>query len=58
MSELTKCNYCVLEAIKRRNPGREVVVIRCNNDICGLQVFVDGRGIGVWFAKLSDHCVC
>jgi hypothetical protein len=58
MSELTKCNYCTLEAIKRSYPGREVTVIRITNGICGLQVFIDGRGIGVWFDELSDHCVC
>lgn len=58
MSELTKCNYCVLEAIKREHPGREVTVIRVSQQICGLQVFVDGKGLGIYFAELSDHCVC
>lgn len=59
MSERTKCNYCVLQAIKQSNPGKEVVVLKVGDQqICNLQVFVDGRGIGVWFQELSDHCVC
>lgn len=59
MSWRTKCNYCVLEEIKRENPGKEVTVIKQGeHPICDLQVFVDGKGIGIWFAELSDHCVC
>jgi hypothetical protein len=59
MSSRTKCNFCTLEDIKKAYPGKEVVVLRVGDQkICNLQVFVDGKGIGVWFQELSDHCVC
>lgn len=58
MSELTPCNYCVLQRIKRDNPGKEVTVLKTSEKMISLQVFVEGKPIGVWFMTLSDHCVC
>jgi hypothetical protein len=58
MSSLTKCNYCVLEQIKASNPGKEVVVLKTGEKMISLQVYVQGKPIGVWFMALSDHCVC
>lgn len=58
MSSLTKCNYCVLQQIKRDNPGKEVVVLKTSDKMISLQVFVAGKATGVWFMSLSDHCVC
>lgn len=59
MSWRTKCNYCVLEQIKRNNPGKEVTVVKAGEyEYVDLQVLIDGQPAGVWFAELSDHCVC
>ena len=59
MSELTKCNYCTLQWVKKRNPGKEVKVVKAGKyKYCDLQVYVDGQPLGIWFAELSDHCVC
>ena len=59
MSWRTPCNYCTLKKIKRENPGKEVKVVKKGeHKYCDLQVYVDGKPIGIWFAELSDHCVC
>jgi hypothetical protein len=47
-----------LETIKKNNPGKEVVVLKTGEKMISLQVYVDGKPIGVWFLALSDHCVC
>ena len=58
MSSLTTCNYCVLKRIKEDNKGKEVVVLKTSDKMISLQVFVEGKPLGVWFMALSDHCVC
>lgn len=55
MSEYTKCNYCTLEDIKRRNPGKKITL---ENDGGWINVLIDGKDGGHSFMGLSDHCVC
>jgi hypothetical protein len=55
MSELTRCNYCSLEDIKRRHPGAEVTT---RVEERWLRVFIDGEATERWFLELTDHCVC
>lgn len=58
MSERTLCNFCTLQRIKQQYPGKEVVVLKTGELICNLQVYVEGKPLGVWFAAISDYCVC
>lgn len=59
MGQFNTCNYCFLELIKKQNPEKEVKVIEAgDHKICTLQVWVDGQETGVWFAAITDHCVC
>jgi hypothetical protein len=59
VSELTRCNFCILNNIIRRYSGSGIKV--------GLQPAEDGSGwMEVWvagqrqasFMELTDHCVC
>ena len=56
MSELTRCNRCTLEAVKRRERGKRVTTKRDEHG--WLRVHVDGEPIGISFLELTDHCVC
>lgn len=55
VSELTRCNYCNLEEVKRQHPDADVHV---RTDDGWLQVYVDAEPIGMWFLALTTHCVC
>ncbi len=59
MSDLTQCNYCTFEAIKKRmkQKGKKVTV-RKNIANSWIDVFVDDKYYGTSFMKLTDHCVC
>ena len=62
MSELTLCNFCSLQKLKRRY-GEENVRVNRDLDKDGwLEVKVrDEQGwhsAGHWFLALTDHCVC
>lgn len=63
MSELTRCNYCTLEDIKRRaKKDGEVVTTRPAKG-GGVEVATHKPGeepkeFGVWFMVLPDHCCC
>lgn len=56
MSELTRCNYCTLQAIKERAnaKGQAVMLVHKGGWI---EVEVDGKRVAS-FKELSDHCVC
>lgn len=59
MSDLTRCNYCTFEAIKKRmkQKGKKATVRK--NEVNGwMDVFVDGKRSATSFMKLTDHCVC
>ncbi len=59
MSDATQCNYCTLEAIKKRmKHENKKVTIKRNKSNGWIDVFVDGKRHGVSFMKLTDHCVC
>jgi hypothetical protein len=55
MSSLTRCNYCVLEGIKRRNPGK---LVETRPDDGWLRVYVDGEPQDVLLLELTGRCVC
>lgn len=52
MSELTSCNYCTLNDIRRRakRDGKKVEV---HTNV----VYVDGKRVA-WFMELTDYCCC
>lgn len=63
MSELTSCNYCTLQRIKReaRERGERVLLrpakgggIECATHKPNEQP----KKFTVWFMELTDHCVC
>lgn len=56
MSELTRCNYCTLQAIKARNPHAEVTLSA--NEYGWLDVLIDGRSGGHSFMAITEECVC
>jgi hypothetical protein len=60
MSDLTRCNYCTLEAVKRRpeNKGHKVTVAQTRDSEGWLVVHVDGVPIGISFLALTAHCAC
>ena len=62
MSELTPCNYCTLEGIKRRNKGKKVKLRPAKKEdkyfLGGYDVYIDGEKSGAWFMEVSDRCVC
>lgn len=55
MSDLTRCNFCDLQAIKRENKGKKVTL---RDDDGWLRVVVDGKDYGCLFKEITDHCVC
>jgi len=70
MSDLTQCNYCTLQNIRRRALDNEKVTTLWGRG--GINVHVYPKDINiksisdserskykrVWFKELSDHCVC
>jgi hypothetical protein len=61
MSELTPCNYCSLQEIKRlaRKRGEAVEVVHGAGEMKGwLQVKVGGKPKDIWFRALTDSCAC
>lgn len=59
MSELTTCNYCTLQDIKRRADERGATV-SLSKDEYGWTVVQcsDKSKPSAWLMKLTDHCVC
>lgn len=63
MSDLTQCNYCVLQEIKRRNKGKKVTVKRKIFTTNGhpdpwIIVYVDGVDSGTMLKELGTQCEC
>lgn len=56
MSELTRCNYCTLQDVRRRNPGKRVSTRRDEHG--WLRVLIDGEPAGISFLELTTRCVC
>lgn len=56
MSELTRCNYCTLQEVRRRHP--DAVVTTKPDEYGWLQVWIDDKPGGQHFLALTDHCVC
>lgn len=56
MSELTRCNRCKLDDIKRRHSGSVVTLTRDEHG--WFRVRVDGEPIGVSFLQVTEGCVC
>lgn len=61
MSELTSCNYCDLQAIKRRARAEgKTVTIKSepfHTWSSGKRILVDGKEVA-WMAKIPEHCCC
>ena len=69
MSELTKCNYCSLQAIKRdaKKKDLKVVIVPSKEmgSLGGVEVYVLKKGEKPskknwvsWMMKVTDSCVC
>ena len=69
MSELTKCNYCSLQAIKRdaKKKGLKVVIVpsKVMSTLGGVEVHIVKLGDKLskenwvsWMMKVTDSCVC
>uniref|UniRef100_A0A6M3JPA6 Uncharacterized protein n=1 Tax=viral metagenome TaxID=1070528 RepID=A0A6M3JPA6_9ZZZZ len=61
MSELTLCNYCSLQSMKKRakKEGKKIKLSTTRaGDMAGwIKVEEDGKAIA-YFMKLSSRCVC
>ena len=61
MSELTQCNRCKLQKIKHgaKKAGQKIKIVRDPVDGFpgGIRVLVNNLE-EVWFAEISDGCVC
>jgi len=67
MSELTLCNHCSLQIIKRRakKESKEVTIIK-NIEHGGTDVYVHSKSESIdkekdfaaWFMELSSRCCC
>lgn len=63
MSELTLCNRCTLDAMKRRaKKAGEKVVLRKSVTYGGTNVSIIRKGgereFVAWFQALTESCVC
>lgn len=65
MSEMTLCNYCHYQDIRRRADEENALVeLRPEEYLDGQHTFLTGQGVYVdgslvgWFMELTDHCVC
>jgi hypothetical protein len=66
MSELTRCNYCDWQDMKRRGykkataEQRREVWDKKGEPYTGAGVVIVDRAgkFAAWFMSLSDHCVC
>lgn len=59
MSELTQCNYCTWEDIKKHAKERlKTYELRASNDIPGWQEAVIDGEVVAYFKKVTDYCVC
>lgn len=60
MSEMTRCNRCNLDEVKRRHPGQKVTTgAPVDPKMAGwIQVFVDGKPFAMWFVELTPECCC
>lgn len=55
MSDLTMCNYCNLDWIKKRHAGKTVEL---KPEDAWLRVYVDGKPYGALFKAITESCVC
>jgi hypothetical protein len=60
MSELTPCNYCSLEDMKRRAKERGThIVLSVDPETCWIKVrYADRKGALGYFLELTTECVC
>lgn len=67
MSELTTCNYCKLESIRRdaKKKNMKVVCMPSRYELGGEEVYVVKKGDKpnkknwiAWIMGITDHCVC
>lgn len=71
MSELTPCNFCDLQRLKREAKAAKKVVslrgdrggiaayVHCPNiNLDALNESECGKLRRIWFMELTDHCVC
>lgn len=65
MSDLTTCNYCKLQAVKRRYGAKNVKLVADRDyKLGGYNVMVresaekPWRNAGMWLMEVTDHCVC
>lgn len=74
MSELTQCNFCGLEGIKRRakDTARVVTILPAYHELKGLDVYVHPKDINIhllrkptrqkywrcWFWAIGSKCEC
>ena len=74
MSELTQCNYCTVQSLKRRYKGRGKVVMHNSDDWVDVYVVPNDEELDTrtdpktgnhlsrqWkmsCLEISDHCVC
>jgi hypothetical protein len=61
MSELTPCNYCTLQRMKRdaKKTG-DIITVRAGKGTWSgwIEVLRNGKPADCWFQKLGDHCEC
>ena len=58
MSELTSCNYCTFESMKRHaKEKKEKLVKKPNIKESGVDILVDGE-FRCWFMELTSYCCC
>jgi len=58
MSELTRCNYCSLRAMKERAEARGVTVIVGHEDGWTTARYSDEEEPAAYFLTLSGRCEC
>jgi hypothetical protein len=62
MSERTRCNFCTLQDIKRREEkdGAQVIIRGNQGMLQPVVVYPDNseKKIGAWFMELTDYCCC
>lgn len=55
MSELTTCNYCDLQSIKRRLKKGDKLEYKYEHG--GTSVYINGEFV-CWFMELTNYCCC
>lgn len=63
MSDMTPCNYCEFQRMKREAKTKKQKISTVPEPHPphfpnGVRVLRDGKPAGVWFGALGDHCEC